>query len=273
MGSNDEDCKHPMLDKECEYRDGQAAQLEQALRQAAEPWWRANVLSLGILLLILGSYVAILETIHITVGLSRETRSRSSNNQLSLIPPGTLEYEERKEWTAFVHPWTIPPSPELDNLWETLLFVENLRVTRDELEWLGENLTDLVQVDGGDYAAITGVIHHLHCLNSIRKVVHWDYYGPLLAPDNTIPKTLTKGHADHCIDAIRQALMCHANTALYTAEWLNDKQHPINMELKTAKHATCLKWETLDSWARQRVLVPGQYHFLSGPYPANMVAE
>lgn len=70
-------------------------------------------------------------------------------------------------------------------------------MTRDELSRLGENLTDLIQVDGGDYAAITGVIHHLHCLNNIRKVIHWDYYGPLLAPDddNNVPEMLTKGHS------------------------------------------------------------------------------
>lgn len=70
-----------------------------------------------------------------------------------------------------------------------------MRVTKNELQRLGENLTDLIQVDGGDYAAITGVIHHLHCLNNIRKIVHWDYYGPIHAAGGKIPETLTKAHS------------------------------------------------------------------------------
>lgn len=65
--------------------------------------------------------------------------------------------------------------------------------------------------------------------------------------------------------------MCHANTDVYTAEWLNDTHHPLNKDLKTSKHATCVRWESLDSWARQRALVPGTYHYLAGPYPPNTV--
>jgi len=155
----------------------------------------------------------------------------------------------------------------------------------------GKNLTDLIQVSGNDYPRILGVFHHLHCLNNLRKIVHWDYYRPLMA-NNTHPEALSPMHSgeslmdflissllyteqsvDHCIDAIRQTLMCHANTHVYMAEWLNNTHHPINKELKSNKHTACVKWDNLDGWARQRALVPGEFHYLPGPYGANRLSE
>lgn len=52
----------------------------------------------------------------------------------------------------------------------------NIKVTAEELDLLHENKTDRVQVTGGDYASVLGIFHHLHCLNVLRQVVHWDYY-------------------------------------------------------------------------------------------------
>lgn len=46
----------------------------------------------------------------------------------------------------------------------------------DELRRVGANMTNRVQVNGGDYLGSIGVYHHLHCLNNLRMVVHWDYY-------------------------------------------------------------------------------------------------
>ncbi|KAI1762686.1 hypothetical protein GGR53DRAFT_500381, partial [Hypoxylon sp. FL1150] len=43
------------------------------------------------------------------------------------------------------------------------------------------NTTNRVQVNRGDYFAALGVFHYIHCLNNLRKVVHWDYYGPKVA--------------------------------------------------------------------------------------------
>lgn len=72
------------------------------------------------------------------------------------------------------------------------LEARNVRVTQDELTYLQENLTDLVQVDNGDYPAVLGIFHHLHCLNNLRKIVHWDYYESRVElPD----ESLSKGHS------------------------------------------------------------------------------
>ena len=67
--------------------------------------------------------------------------------------------------------------------------------------------------------------------------------------------------------------MCHANTVIYTFQWLNNTHNSINKELKSTKHATCVKWDRLDGWVRQRALVLGQFHYLPGPYLANQLSE
>lgn len=88
---------------------------------------------------------------------------------------------------------------------------------------------------------------------------------------------------DHCIDSIRQAIMCHANTAAYTAEWVedhenegnnNDKSHlPVIDKLRPDAITTCVKWDGLDNWARQRALVPGKYRFLPGANSRGLSVE
>ena len=60
----------------------------------------------------------------------------------------------------------------------------NIRIGNDELDLLNENKTNRVQVTGGkgnDYVGVLGVYHHMHCLNNIRRLLSWDYYGPKLA--------------------------------------------------------------------------------------------
>jgi len=74
---------------------------------------------------------------------------------------------------------------------------------------------------------------------------------------------------DHCIDSIRQALMCHANTQLFSFEWNDHVRLPAGPELKTDSVTTCVNWDSLDSWARKRALVMGQFKYRAGPFPMN----
>jgi hypothetical protein len=43
------------------------------------------------------------------------------------------------------------------------------------VDLLRENKTNKLQVDNGDYVGTLGVYHHLHCLNNLRRFVHWEY--------------------------------------------------------------------------------------------------
>ncbi|KAI1823340.1 hypothetical protein F4861DRAFT_335712 [Xylaria intraflava] len=189
-----------------------------------------------------------------------------------VVPKDVLQYEERPEWYQPRSPWNQEPSEELDIIWTDLLRALNIRITSAEMSYLNANKTNRVQVTGGDhendheydYVGVLGVYHHLHCLNNLRRVIHWDYYGPLLT-DAKHPEGLSIEHSDHCIDTIRQALMCNANTGVYTSEWDYETHNP-SRSLETRSSTTCVRWDSLDSWARERALVPGEYKYIRGPY-------
>lgn len=106
------------------------------------------------------------------------------------------------------HPWHQEPSDELDQVWDDLLYGElcgccvlnqaqcfcrqiidisfqglNVRIKQSELDELNINTSNKVKVSGGDadYVGVFGVYHHMHCLNNIRRLINWDYYGSRLS--------------------------------------------------------------------------------------------
>ena len=72
--------------------------------------------------------------------------------------------------------------------------------------------------------------------------------------------------ADHCIERIRQDLVCHANTAVWIPQWSEHSYHPDGMIMRTNAQTQCVDWERLDEWAKERVLVAGEYRLKEGPF-------
>ncbi|KAI1210102.1 uncharacterized protein F4807DRAFT_459937 [Annulohypoxylon truncatum] len=228
-------------------------------------WLRGHALSLAILVLLL--YIAVALTVDIALRFSIQPSNGMSDYVLPLMGD-ILRYEDRPEWFPPGSPWDQDPSDELDDAWDDLLHAINIRVTGDELDILGINKTNMVQVNGGDYIGSMGVYHHLHCLNNLRMVVHWDYYEPKYR-DSPYFDHLGKAHSDHCINVLRQAVMCHANTAITTFEWVDGETSLDGKEQRLDATTTCTKWESFDNWARQRLLIAGNYTYRPGPFERN----
>ncbi|KAL3463243.1 hypothetical protein BJX64DRAFT_257384 [Aspergillus heterothallicus] len=114
------------------------------------------------------------------------------------------------------------PSPEIDEAWAEILYAEGglVRLTREEIErvnaseYAAEYTADL----GGGYIAGVEVFHQLHCLNMLRQVTYWEYYAPIRGEWARDPGTL-RYHLDHCIDMLRQKLMCDADVGMITYVW------------------------------------------------------
>ncbi|KAG4438774.1 hypothetical protein IFR05_005751 [Cadophora sp. M221] len=134
------------------------------------------------------------------------------------------------------------PSPEVDDAWASLFRYANIRVTKDEVEHTGRPSIELS--DGsGDYFGTLDVYHQLHCLKYIRQYVHQDYY---TVRDTNVP---VKDHVNHCIEMLRQVVMCKADTALMTYEWLPDFPGPWpNFGIQHE----CVNWEKIDNWSKER---------------------
>lgn len=71
---------------------------------------------------------------------------------------------------------------------------------------------------------------------------------------------------DHCIDTIRQAIMCHASTEILSLVWTENQDDPNAKDLGPRGKTTCIDWGSLDGWARQRALVPGNFTYRPGPF-------
>jgi Mycotoxin biosynthesis protein UstYa len=71
---------------------------------------------------------------------------------------------------------------------------------------------------------------------------------------------------DHCLDTLRQSIMCHADISLITMRW--GHLQPIPLGNFSAPHE-CIDWRSLDGWSEARavdVMRPGWLkHPVLGP--------
>ena len=107
----------------------------------------------------------------------------------------------------------------------------------------------------GEYHFEPEVFHSLHCLNEIRKEVSKSLY-----PNSTykshehidpsyLPAGFQEAHMEHCVDRLRQAIMCHGDltpSPLYS--W---PEHSTILLGRTKEH-TCRKWRPIRDWMDER---------------------
>ncbi|KAH8665909.1 hypothetical protein BGZ60DRAFT_58735 [Tricladium varicosporioides] len=77
--------------------------------------------------------------------------------------------------------------------------------------------------------------HDLHCLKIIRRSIS-EYR-------RDVPQSLAKGHISHCLDALKQRIMCSASDTLMHSI----KDHPRATGEGMAMQ--CRSWEKLTAWA------------------------
>ncbi|KAJ7869753.1 hypothetical protein B0H14DRAFT_2726991 [Mycena olivaceomarginata] len=168
-----------------------------------------------------------------------------------------VEHEVRvyhRGFTGDLSPFQIPPSPQLTQIWSDLYNFGVSRITKEEAAHL-PNKTHAIPGDPGHYIAELDVFHNLHCLNKVRMALDPDYYPDwrISTSKNYIPtqKNATD-HVAHCIDWIRQSIMCHADTSVIVWQW--DPQTNASIVKGNVAH-TCRKFDKITEWAKQRVLV------------------
>jgi len=77
---------------------------------------------------------------------------------------------------------------------------------------------------------------------------------------------------DHCVEYIRESLMCQPDLSMVTFRWINNTaQHedkanfwPTNFDVDMHK---CANWQALDMWAGERMFNLFDVHLLNRPQP------
>lgn len=69
---------------------------------------------------------------------------------------------------------------------------------------------------------------------------------------------------DHCVEYLRQASICHADTSLVVFEWSESKSKPM-LKNKRDPHM-CQDWEAIEDTAKRRQVTSGEFSRLINPF-------
>ncbi|KAJ6049343.1 hypothetical protein N7460_003218, partial [Penicillium canescens] len=96
------------------------------------------------------------------------------------------------------------------------------------------------------------VLHSLHCLNAIRKHLDLEYYSDSMA----LPPEYRRIHVDHCVDHLRQAILCHGDLTPVTMKPVAaNTSLPYSVTLylgQTEREHTCRSTEAIRNWVTAR---------------------
>ncbi|KAF8990219.1 hypothetical protein BDQ17DRAFT_1372190 [Cyathus striatus] len=159
-----------------------------------------------------------------------------------------IEYEVKTFSQSLVPsrtPFQGPPSPEMDMRWHDLYGVGISTLSKSEADRL-PNKTSVIPGEPGHYIASLTVFHHLHCINSIRQTLYPDYYPHMSLKNQTMFE-----HIEHCVDIIRQAIMC--NPDISTMVWQWDSRANRSIAALDVVHS-CRNFDKIKQWAEERVV-------------------
>ncbi|TVY58744.1 Oxidase ustYa [Lachnellula cervina] len=154
-------------------------------------------------------------------------------------------------------PFAGPPSASVDKAWHDLLEKTNLRVSQSELRLSNQSSVELPE--NGGYMAWLGVYHQLHCIKMLRQWNYREHYHPNITEEDRPHWDI---HADHCLDILRSAAMCHADTTLTTFGWADQPKPMLNT--RPIDHR-CVDWDALMESVEYRVVSRDEMASLLNP--------
>jgi hypothetical protein len=135
------------------------------------------------------------------------------------------------------------PSQEIDAAWDRISHDARLvRLTLEQLLRTGEkpspSMARYPDEYGGGYMANVEVIHQLHCMDMLRKASWGDHA-------NSSDKNFWRIHLDHCIEMLRQNIMCRGDVTMITYDWVEGVKDPFpnfNIPHRCRNFDNVLKW-------------------------------
>ena len=136
--------------------------------------------------------------------------------------------------------YTGPPSHSSDTAWERLQAVRGVAITLPQASSLDLPRSGL-WAGNGTVATILGVQHNLHCIRVIRQILYPAYYYP--TENSEAEQKARVAHAGHCLEAIRQSVMCTPDLTPRSVRWEDEERE--NIAMNPSGKMQCLDWESL----------------------------
>ncbi|KAK6864181.1 hypothetical protein PG995_000709 [Apiospora arundinis] len=226
---------------------GKESSLSKRLSKITPYWqWIAHVVLLSLSLTILALSFCVRSSRHCPVS---ERPPETYSPALSAI-----KYE--------IQHFDLPPvpegpfigkGPEVDKMWD---YITDDGDDQDG-PGPGRRARDHEPGDGEKgYRVAVEVFHQLHCLNLMRQANHKAHYAPL-GGDTAAPKHDLHNHIDHCVDALRQFVMCQADVNVFAFRFPFNDGDP--WPDYTTPHV-CRNYENIRRWAVDHGVpqVPGE---------------
>ncbi|KZT69700.1 hypothetical protein DAEQUDRAFT_785292 [Daedalea quercina L-15889] len=144
---------------------------------------------------------------------------------LEVVEYKTVVFDGVLDWPS---EYRGPPSEAIDYAWDKISLnnshkIMPLRIQESDLEKMGQStrpsMARFRHEDGGGILAGMEIGHQLHCLDLLRRQSYIEHYGPMDANYMQRP-AFYRVHLDHCIEMLRQVLMCNADVGLITFDWV-----------------------------------------------------
>ncbi|KJZ71241.1 hypothetical protein HIM_09384 [Hirsutella minnesotensis 3608] len=176
-------------------------------------------------------------------------------------PPPVNAALDRKEFVTtrfngslwYESPFKGPPSPAVEEAWHSVMKYGMISVTAQDYERVQHSTRTAVRFPdeaGGGYMATTIGTHHLHCLHYLWQDHHQAYFPDMARKAREVPEMYER-HFEHCVDYIRQSLMCNFDTGLITYNWVLQHQNPTPNS--NAMHK-CIDWDAVQGWLQARAV-------------------
>ncbi|PQE27647.1 Tat pathway signal sequence protein [Rutstroemia sp. NJR-2017a BBW] len=148
--------------------------------------------------------------------------------------------------------WSGAPTNETDHAWKSLVEDDMgaFSISAKLFQQVNPSLETGVRVPNESddkYVATFDVVHKLHCLNLIRQSFYPDRY-PDYQGFHGHTSEEVQAHREHCIEQIRQSLMCSGDLSILTYNWVKEERMP-KPNFRTV-HA-CQNWDHMVGWARK----------------------
>ncbi|KAF4609846.1 hypothetical protein G7Y89_g15777 [Cudoniella acicularis] len=162
---------------------------------------------------------------------------------------------------ATPNPFKGTPNPSIDEHWNGITYGDGgvISISAETLHAVNASAEYSVKLSpeiGGGYMASVEALHQLHCLDLLRQASYEDYYKDKAEAWNDSPQTL-RYHIDHCIDNLRQKMMCDADAGILTYVWVKD--HPAPFPDFSVQHK-CRDFNALKDWVTEHQIFTTKEH-------------
>ncbi|EHK26506.1 uncharacterized protein TRIVIDRAFT_81530 [Trichoderma virens Gv29-8] len=180
------------------------------------------------------------------------SQSPRMSSTVALLPPSPATDAVEKELRPFslVSPYNAHPGPETDKLWHNLVNTGAMfPLSEEQFSEVNDSPSTGVKFTHdpqGRYLGTLASTHQIHCVDSLRKGLwfHYKHYKALNDP-LFIDKDPPEKHLMHCVEMLRNAVMCFGDVSVITYNW--KRGHPGPKASFKSMHA-CQKWHKIEEW-------------------------